>query len=175
MGKATIPEPVKLIITFIFKDEAVFIKARGYLVRCFGMIDFESPVLEFNSTSYYTDEIGTGLKRKIISFKKNLSPQKLAGIKVLTNKLESRFVSCRKRRINIDPGYLDQAKLVLASTKDYCHRIYLDKGIFAEITLFFQKGSFRGREWTYPDYSSPEYIGYFNHIRSLYRMQINVS
>jgi len=74
--------------------------------------------------------------------------------------------------VNIDPGYLDQAKLVLASTKNYVHRVYLNDGIYAELTLFFQDKSFQPWQWTYPDYRTPEYIGIFNHIRELFADQV---
>ena len=77
-----------------------------------------------------------------------------------------------KRRVNIDPGYISQSKLVLATTKDHSHRIYLGQGIFAEVTLRYYKGTFRAWEWTYPDYASPPYIAIFNHIRKLYKEQL---
>ncbi|MBU2221656.1 MAG: DUF4416 family protein, partial [Candidatus Omnitrophica bacterium] len=113
-----------------------------------------------------------GLKRKFISFKKLIPPDQLSAIKITTNKIEDRLSSKNLRRINIDPGYLDLAKLVLATTKDYNHRIYLSKGIFAEITLTYQGKSFRPWNWTYRDYQSQEYIAIFNQIREIYNLQI---
>lgn len=159
---------VKLIIGFIYKDEAFFIKSRDSLKRKFGRVDFESPALDFNYTAYYEKEMGAGLKRRFISFSKLVPIQDLYRIKLYTNRLESRFLDFGMRRVNIDPGYLDLAKLVLASTKDYSHRIYLRKGIFAEITLSYRNNSFTSNDWTYPDYCSKEYIDIFNKIRQLY-------
>ena len=87
MGNVTIPKPVKLIITFIFKEEDTFLKIKPLLMRRFGKVDFESPFLEFTHTDYYAEEFGVGLKRKILSFKKNIPAQTLADIKLYTNKL----------------------------------------------------------------------------------------
>lgn len=153
---------------FIYKDEAIFIKSRDKLKKIFGRIDFQSDPLDFNYTAYYEPEMGAGLKRRFVSFGKLISIQDLYRIKLYTNRLEVKFSNSGKRRVNIDPGYLDSAKLVLASTKDYAHRIYLRKGIFAEITLSYRSNSFIPNDWTYPDYRSQEYIGIFNAVRKLY-------
>ncbi|MDD5408963.1 MAG: DUF4416 family protein [Candidatus Omnitrophica bacterium] len=158
----------KLAMGFIYKDEAIFIKSRDKLKKIFGRIDFQSDPLDFNYTSYYEKEMGAGLKRRFISFGKLIPVQDLYRIKLYTNRLEAKFSNSGKRRVNIDPGYVDLAKLVLASTKDYAHRIYLRKGIFAEITLSYRNNSFIPNDWTYPDYRSQEYISIFNEIRKLY-------
>jgi len=158
---------VKLIAGFIYKDEAFFIKSRDSLKKRFGRVDFESAPIDFNYTSYYEKEMGAGLKRRFISFSKLVPIQDLYRIKLYTNRLESRFSDSGRRRVNIDPGYMDLAKLVLASTKDYSHRVYLRKGIFAEITLNYRNNSFTPNDWTYPDYRSQDYIDIFNRIRGL--------
>lgn len=168
MGTIRASSPVRLVVGFIFRDESVFLKARALLKSRFGGIDFESPALPFTHTRYYEKEFGADLLRRFISFRKPVDPADIVKIKVFTNKIESRLAQGGARRINIDPGYLDAAKLVLASTKDYRHRIYLNKGIYAEITLFYQAGSFRAWEWTYPDYATEGYIGIFNQLRELY-------
>ncbi|MCX5707713.1 MAG: DUF4416 family protein [Candidatus Omnitrophica bacterium] len=173
MGKIVSPNPVKLVIGLIFKDEEFLKKAEGILRRHFGSTDYASPVIPFSYTDYYREEFGVGLKRKFLCFTKLVPSERLAAIKVLTNKIETKLSQKNSRKINIDPGYLTMAKLVLASTKDYSHRIYLDKGIFAEVTLVYQKNSFQPREWTYPDYRTPEYIRIFLEIRKLYAQQIN--
>ncbi len=171
MGKITLVNPVKMITGFIFKDETVFRKTLILLKKNFGKIDFESPALKFDYTDYYENEFGKGLSRKFVSFKKLVLPDRLAKIKSLTNTLELNLTFNNKRIINIDPGYLDLAKLVLATTKDFAHRIYLKHGIYAEVTLFYSKNSFTFKEWTYPDYRTPEYIEIFNHIREIYARQ----
>lgn len=162
----------KLIIGFIFKEEAALNKAKSILQKRFGKIDFESQTLAFNHTTYYEKEFGKDLKRRFISFKKLISPSDLPEIKIYTNRVEKKLSSGLSRLINIDPGYLDLAKLILASTKDYKHRIYLERGIYAEVTLFYENKSYRPWEWTYPDYKSSEYIAIFNQIRDIYARQI---
>ncbi|MEW6101785.1 MAG: DUF4416 family protein [Candidatus Omnitrophota bacterium] len=164
--------PVKLIAGIIFKDDSKFFLAKKILVKKFGGIDFESREMPFAHTDYYEDEFGPGLKRIFISFKKTIKAQDLASIKVFTNKGENKLSKAGKRTVNIDPGYIDLSKLVLASTKDYKHRIYLNKGIYAEITLYYQDNSFKPWEWTYPDYKSEEHIVIFNQIRQAYAEQI---
>lgn len=172
MGKISRAKFVKLIVGFIFKDEKIFKKAKARLIWRFGELDFESNSLPFEFTDYYQEEMGSDLKKVFISFKKLILPEELPRIKIFTNRIEDKFSRNKKRRVNIDPGYLELPKLVLASTKDYVHRIYLNNGIYAELTLFFKDKSFEPWQWTYPDYRTKEYIGIFNHIRELFIGQI---
>lgn len=172
MGRIINKKPVKLIIGLFFKEDSIFDKTKIILKRRFGLIDFESQILPFNHTNYYKKEFGANLKRKFISFRNLIPPEGLPKIKTTTNRIEKKLASGLSRTINIDPGYLDLSKLVLASTKDYGHRIYLNKGIYSEVTLFYQNKSFRSWEWTYPDYKSSEYIAIFNRIREIYANQI---
>ncbi len=174
MGKIKGHPPVKLIVGMITSDEKLFNIAESMLSDKFGSIDFYSEILAFDYTDYYKPEMGENLKRKFISFEKFIHPENLAEIKILTNELEKNFLieNSEKRRINIDPGYLTAAKLVLASTKDHIHRIYLGRGIYAEITLQMQGKSFHPWQWTYPDYRSEEYIRIFNSIRQIYMKQL---
>lgn len=171
MGKIKKHPPVKLIVGFISSDEKIIHKAISYLENFFGKTDFDSPILPFIHTDYYRKEFGENLKRKFITFKKLITPDALAKIKKITNTLEQKLSTRKNRTINIDPGYLDLSKLVLATTKDYTHRIYLSRGIYAEVTLFYQHKTFKPWEWTYPDYKTPGYIALFNHIRDIYVQQ----
>lgn len=172
MGIIKKHQPVKLIVGFIFKEEGTLNKAKNILEKRFGRIDFESESLPFVHTDYYQTEFGTDLKRKFISFKILILPQDLPKIKIIVNKIEKKLATGPSRSINIDPGYLNLSKLILATTKDYKHRIYLNNGIYAEVTLFYQDKSFRSWDWTYPDYRTGEYIGIFNKIRQIYAEQI---
>ena len=172
MGRIKKHPPVKLIVGFIFKEEGAYNKARGVLERYFSKIDFQSQALPFSHTDYYENEFGKDLKRKFISCTKLIWPQHLPRIKIITNQIEKRLSRGTCRLINIDPGYLDLSKLVLATTKDYKHRIYLSQGIYAEVTLFYQEKAFKSWEWTYPDYKTPEYTAIFNQIRGIYAQQI---
>ncbi|MDD5594898.1 MAG: DUF4416 family protein [Candidatus Omnitrophica bacterium] len=164
--------PVKLICGLIFKEEKILAKAKALLEKKFGALDFESQILEFNYTDYYEKEFGKNLSRQFISFKKLIDPASLAKIKLFSNRLEKKLSRNNRRLINLDPGYLDLAKLVLATTKDYNHRIYLNSGIFAEITLFYQGKSFQHWKWTYPDYQTLQYKEIFNRMREIYFSQL---
>lgn len=172
MGKILKHPLVKLIIGFISAEEKLFSLAEKSLSQRFDVIDFKSRVLPFNFTDYYEQEFGKDLKRKFISFRRLISAEKLAEIKIFTNQLEQRFSAGGKRRINLDPGYLTAAKLVLASTKDFYHRILLKKGIFAEVTLSYTQDRFQPFAWTYPDYRSQDYLEIFNHLRDIYLRQL---
>ena len=173
MGEISKPQQVKLVCGLIFQDETLLKKTIRILERKFGPIDFKSTILPFNYTDYYEKEFGPDLKRLFVSFRKLISPDNLASIKVFTNNLETKLGKNERRRINIDPGYLDLAKLVLATTKDFSHRIYLAKGIYAEITLLYKDKCFRIHPWTYPDYRTPEYLEIFHKIRDLFAKQFS--
>ncbi len=172
MGKIKPHLPVKLIIGLIFNQEQDLKKVQSLLVKKFGKIDYQSQALEFIHTDYYRQEFGQGLRKKIISFKKLIHPQMLAQIKAVTNRIEQKLSQGKNRSVNIDPGYLNLSKLILATTKDFAHRIYLSKGIYAEVTLVYQAKTFCGWDWTYPDHRTPEYIDIFNEIREIYHKQI---
>jgi len=162
------PHDVKLITGLLSNDPGMFCEARRVLTKAFGPVDSESDVLEFTHTDYYRKEFGDHIKRVFFSFKRHVSCRNAYRAKLTTRRLEKKFISGGKRRINIDPGYLSLAKLVLFSTKDHVHRMYMDKGIYAEVTLRFLKHSFAPWPWTYPDYATREYIDFFNRVRGLY-------
>lgn len=172
MGKIKGPLPVKLIASMFTASRELLEEAKVRLSQEFGPIDYESEVLPFDHTTYYAAEFGENLKRRFVAFAELLHPGKLAGIKLLTNALEMAWVIKGKRRINIDPGYVSRSKLVLATTKNHAHRIYLGQGIYAEVTLHFRGGTFRAWPWTYPDYASLPLIAIFNQIRGLYVKQL---
>lgn len=127
--------------------------------------------MPFTYTAYYEKELGYNLKRIFLSFNKLIGLEKIYKIKIYTNRLEEVLSVQGRRQINIDPGYLDASKLVLLSTKDYSHRIYLRNGIYAEATLVFKNKTFGPWPWTYPDYKTDTYINIFNSIRQIYLKQ----
>jgi len=169
MGAIKKPESVKLVVGFLYRDPDVLREAMNNLCRYFGKIDFESPKLEFSYTTYYRNEMGDGLKRLFVSFEKLINPESAYKTKLTTNAIEKKLSLNGKRRINIDPGYIDMAKLVLFSTKDYAHRVLAGRGIFAEVTLFYKDGRYNPWPWTYPDYKTEEYTEIFNSIRNIYK------
>lgn len=172
-----IPHPAKLIAGIIASSEKAFSASELLLEKEFGPPDYRSVTIPFDFTDYYEKEMGSGLKRRFLSFKRLIDPALLADIKLTANRIEAGISGCAagvKRPVNIDPGYITDAKLVLASTKDYSHRIYLGRGIYAEVTLFYKDRSFRSCEWTYPDYRTEAYIEIFNHIRGIFLKQRNL-
>ena len=138
----------------------------------YGPVDWVSPELFFDRTRYYAREMGWPLYRRFISFEKLAYPDRLVEIKVKTNEIEGKYLREGNRRVNIDPGYISAERLVLATGKNYIHRIYLSKGIYADLTLVFKKESFRPVAWTYPDYAELEVIGYLNGVRKKYMGQL---
>lgn len=166
------PLSVKLIMAVFTPQSELFPKVERQLEKKWGEIDFKGPLFDFDHTDYYQEEMGFNLKKKFICFKDLMSPEDIDSIKISTNELEKKYSVEDKRLVNIDPGYISNSKLILASTKDYYHRIYLGNGIYAEVTLFFQKGSFQPLPWTYPDYKTNASLNIFNRIREIYRKQL---
>jgi hypothetical protein len=172
MGTVREPQPVKLVASLLTGESGLLDMARESLSAAFGPIDFTSELLPFDHTDYYTPEFGPGLQRQFITFERLIPPEMLPTIKRRTNELEWSLAGADCRRINIDPGYLSLNKLVLASTKDHAHRLYLGHGIYGEVTLSYQRGHFRPWPWTYPDYGSEQYCTLFEQVRARYRVQL---
>jgi hypothetical protein len=159
--------------TTMLRTSLINEKAEGELVELYGQIDYRSKTISFDTTDYYSDEMGKDLMRYWISFENPVSLRQIWQIKINTNKIEQKYAAAKKRKINIDPGYIAGARLVLFSSKDYSHRIYLDKGIYAEVTLIYKKGRFHELEWTYPDYRTDTAKEFFAGVRKKYIDQIN--
>ncbi len=181
MGKIISPNPVKLIFSIISSEDNLFREAKNLLISFFGIVDLESDFQPFDYTSYYRDEMGDELRQKLISFQKLILPDQLSQIKISSNKWEFLFGindGCfdasaeRRRKVNLDPGYITLSKFILASTKDGPARIYLKEGIYAEITLRFVNGTYRPLEWTYRNYQTELYISFLNKVRELYKNKI---
>jgi len=178
MGKIHEPLPVKLLMPMFSGVPQLFEAAEASLAGHFGPVDYRSPRLPFAHTTYYEREFGSDLERQFLSFERLIDPGRLAEIKLLTNALEEQLgePGCRtspvRRRINLDPGYIAEAKLVLATTKNYDHRIYIGRGIYAEVTLVYREKDFRPCPWTYPDYRSEEYLEVFRAVRRIYVAQL---
>jgi hypothetical protein len=142
---------------------------KPHLEGMFGKIDYISEQLPFGTyTTYYDYEMGSDLKGRLISFEKLIHPSLLVDAKVFTNELEKNYSVEGKRKFNLDPGYVHHLNFVLASTKPWANRIYLGKGIYAEVTLLYLSGEFRYWEFTYPNYRSDEYKKELEHVRKLY-------
>lgn len=172
MGQIKMPKPVKLIVSAMAPGEGLLQAAREAVVAQWGAIDVESELLSFDHTAYYAREMGPHLVRRIWAFEALIAPEALPSIKVESNQIETRWAVDGKRQVNLDPGYVSLAKLVLATTKNHGHRIYLDQGIYAEVTLQYRDKAFRPWPWTYPDYGTPHYCALFDSIRQRYLEQL---
>ncbi len=161
-------KPAKLVIGLLLNNKALLPDIAERLEDKFGPIDMISGWMDFNYTDYYAEEMGTPLYRRMLSFKGLIEQQDLSQIKLQTNRLEKSYAHAEKRCINIDPGYLLYARFVLATGKDYTHRIHIGSGIYGDLTLVFQKGAFQSLPWTYPDYSDAEMIGFLTQVREKY-------
>ena len=196
MGEPLHHIPVKLVAGLISAKPSRFADVRPFLEKKFGRIDNESRTFTFSCTSYYEKEFGRDLKRKFFTFKKLARLNGNYRVKLYTNSVEKKLSEKNsktinastefslseaegkggrkrpRRTINIDPGYVSLTKMVLFTTKNRSHRIYIDKGIYADLELQFMKKSFQALSWTYPDYRTEEYIGFFNSVRSNYLEQV---
>ena len=173
MRRTLPPRPVKLFVGMLSSDAALFEACKDLLHEKYGPVDYQSAIVPWDFTDHYSAEMGPGLLRRFIFFERLADPGELAGMKTLTNRIEERMaVTADKgvlRRINLDPGYITEAKVVLATTKDYSHRIHIGGNIFAEIALVQKGGRFTPLAHTYPDYRTDEYVRMFSKARELLR------
>jgi hypothetical protein len=164
------PKPAKLIIGILAADEEFLKTAIEAINANFGKTDFVSDIWPFMQTDYYKDQTGENILRQFVSIEKLVDPGKLARIKLKTNKLEQKLAeqsaSDLLRPVNLDPGIIEPSKLILATTKNYSHRIYIGKKIFAEVTLVFDKGCWKPFDYTYPDYRQQCYFDFFEKVRT---------
>ncbi len=174
MGLITPPRPVKLIAgLLIFRPEENKERLFQRLAERFGPIDKATSGRGFEETDYYEKEMGAPLMRYFIAFARLVFPDALPDVKRATNDLENEFSNGRGgRAVNIDPGILTLQNLVLATTKNFTHRIYLGKGIYADLTLIFQKGAYHPLPWTYPDYRNGQTRAFFLEVRETYKDQL---
>lgn len=175
MGEEKQPPKVKLFFGLLFTDEEILARVEKRIINDYGEIDRKSEIVPFDKTSYYVKEMGEVILRAFISVQPLIDVDNLPSVKLQTNVLEKLFAHPEgRRRINIDPGYLCLSKVVLATTKDYDHRLYLGKKIYGEVTLHYKGNdkSYGAWEWTYPDYKDLTSLEFFNHIRGIYKEQL---
>jgi hypothetical protein len=167
-----IPEPAKLILSILAPDKGIVELAAPMIVQALGTVEEEIGPINFEFTSYYDGEMGPGIRRWIWVFANLVDRGDLAGIKCLTNKIEQTYTVEGKRKFNLDPGLMTLGNFVLATGKDNAHRIYLREGIFADLTLIFQGGTYHPMAWTYPDYTDNGLIGILNRLRQDYKCKL---
>lgn len=167
--------PAKLICGIIAGREEVFEASRKALGAAFGPIDAESPRFNFALTDYYCRETGPDLERMFVSFKDLIAPDTLSEVKLRTNALETGIgheFPGPARPANLDPGILTGAALIMATAKDFSHRVPLQKGIYAHLELLFEKGGVRLLPWTYPDFRDGRYNDFLLKARASYLDQL---
>lgn len=167
--------PVKLICGIIAQNERWITRAEERLGQIYGVADLESPTFSFDFTDYYEKQMGKDLKRKFLSFGKLIDPARLSTIKLETNRLEDEIqkeIRSANRVANIDPGYLTTASLIMATAKNFAHRVPLRDGIYAHLEFLFGRDAVRPLEWTYPDFRNKGYQEFFLRVRRIYLSQI---
>jgi hypothetical protein len=167
-------KPVKYFVGALFSSESLLKTAIETGTARFGQIDRESSAFLFKWTDYYEAEMGKPIYRKLFSFEKLMTPDFLAAAKLLTNEIEQQLAIEGKRKVNLDIGYLDYDKVVLASAKYGIHKIYLNQGIYADLALHYEKGKYSSYPWAFLDFQSAEYRPFFLKVREIYKTQIKI-
>ncbi|HEY2892987.1 MAG TPA: DUF4416 family protein [Pirellulales bacterium] len=173
MGAVGQPAPALFILAAFSRYPEALAWARERSAMQWGEIALASPIFEFQETDYYDASMGAGIQKCFWAFERLIDQASLPELKLATNQWELDYAKeaghPEPRPLNLDPGYATAAKLVLASTKDHAHRIYLSRGIYAEVTLYYKNRQWQAREWTFPDYRRPEYHEFFSECRKLLR------
>jgi len=175
MGTIRTAPHVKIFVGILYSVPELLPRIEDRLSSLLGPIDLRSEAFPFDSTHYYDDEMGTPIQRCFLSFAQLTAPERIAEIKISTNEMEAAIAREHigpQRPVNLDPGYLELAKIVLASTKNFYHRILISGGIYAEVTQHFESGEWRSLPWTFPDFRSGRYNVFFSTLRTLYHKQI---
>jgi hypothetical protein len=176
MAEAKVFMPVKYMAGLIFSDGHALEQVVFELEKMLGPVEARSPLFPFNLTDYYAAQMGANsLKRIFLSFRDLRSPEELSAIKTRTNALEEKVrlaLGFAHRPVNIDPGYLTASALIMATAKDFSHRIPLRNGIYAHLELLFTKHGVRCLEWTYPDFRQPAYHDFWAKVRKSYLAQL---
>ncbi|HTM52514.1 MAG TPA: DUF4416 family protein [Pirellulales bacterium] len=173
MGAVGQPAPALFVLAAFSRYSEALAWARQRAEAQWGTIALDSPIFEFQETDYYEASMGTEIHKCFWAFERLIDQSSLPELKLATNQWELDYARearhVEPRPLNLDPGYVTAAKLVLASTKDHAHRVYLSQGIYAEVTLYYKNRQWQAREWTFPDYRRPEYHQFFSECRTRLR------
>jgi hypothetical protein len=166
------PEPVKYFVALLWADASLLPEVRTRLAERFGVIDFEGLDRAFDLTDYYEGEMGPNLSRRLVGFEPLASPEELPAAKLACIAIEDAMRGPDGRRVNLDVGYLDHNKIVLASVKSAGQKIYLNVGIYADLVARFAEGRYQPFGWTFPDFKVGRYDPELATLRGLYLEQI---
>jgi hypothetical protein len=162
------PQPAKLVLGLFMNQQQLVLPVTDRLIQLFGALDMVSPWFDFCFTDYYESEMGAPLYRRMLVFAALIQQNDLADIKQKTNTIEGLYAPGGKRSVNIDPGYLLRERFVLATGKNFAHRVYIGRDIYADLTLIYRNGAFQTLEWTYPDYADPRMRDFLALVRKKY-------
>ncbi len=172
MGEVFAFEKEKLVIGVMFTEQKDLDRATEALTARFGEVDMSSPVYSFSAFSpYYEEEMQGEVFRRFLSFKDCVAPDTLADIKLLTNDMERELSPFGGRKVNLDPALINIGRMTFATTKDAAHRIPLEKGIYAEMTLLFAKHDWHAFGWTYMDMKSETVRKFLVEVHAVYLEQ----
>ncbi len=172
MGTVNLFVPEQLVVAVLSSRPGRLDAAREALESRFGPVAFASDPVPWSFTTYYDREMGPGIVRLFWAFARPVDPAELSAIKLTTNGIEDAFREEGGRKLNLDPGLLSLSRFILATTKDGSHRIPLRDGIYAEVTLVFERGAFYPLSWTYPDYRTEGCRSVLKTIREGYRQRL---
>jgi hypothetical protein len=166
------PAPCTLILGLLRSPGVDRPAVESALAGVFGPLTGATEEETFTHSGYYQQEMGSGLQRSFCAFEGLRDPGELTDLKVAANALEEGWAAAGRRAVNLDPGLVNLTQVVLATGKPAAHRIYVRQGIFAEVELVFERGSFRPLPWTYPDYRESRAIAFFNRVRGEHRRRL---
>ena len=172
MGSLTSPQQVKLFMAIMHTSDFPVEELHEKLASIAGAIEEKLSPYSFIFTDYYSEEMGDGLRKYFVSFEKPMNPEYLIELKLSAVELENHYSTGGSRRVNIDPGYVCPAKVVLSTSKDYSHRLYLGKGIFGDVHLQYRKNEYISNPWTYADYKQPAVLEFLIRIRTRLMKQL---
>jgi len=173
MARRQTPPPGRLVVSIIYSSIDALADALKLLERQFGRVQYETIETTYSATTY-AEEMGDSLQRRFFSFEKPVERDRLPQIKTACQKIEKQFGDhvddFTFRTVNLDPGILTPDNLVMASTREYNHRIYLSDGVFADLVLVFAKGRFVRMPWTISDFYHGEAIEFFLRVRASFEL-----
>ena len=172
MGTPVDPDPVKLFVAALWSEREALDESARRMAKLWSEVDYEGPDHSFDVTDYYVPEMGEGLQRRLLSFTELVSPERIAEAKLAANEIEDALCGPGGRRVNLDVGYLDIHKVVLASVKYGPQKVYLGRGVYADIVCRYSRGIFHPFEWSFPDFRDGRYQEELAAIRARYKIQL---
>ncbi len=172
MGLIIQSPPVKLIAAVMIAPSVSADEAVSVITNEWGVVDLALDWYAFDHSDYYAGEFGPSLKKAFFSFETLVDAETMPAVKIRSNRLEDGFCRDGKRALNIDPGYIADAKLIMPTTKNLSHRVYVGQGIYADQQLMYHGKTFNTMPWTFADYKQPAVIDFFNRVRRVYFDQL---